>query len=411
MNHHLEMTRETQPETDGLLGLAKLMPLAFRGVSLAPLAERMMKRARENENDANAWMDLSTILMLQGIPDVALVVQAQALQIRRTYELMPERGTALRLLALMTPGDLMTNSPLAFLVENSDIALTVLYVLPGEPVPTELPDHDVLYVAIAQFERTNDILLQLEAGASAWSKPLLNRPGRIAQTCRSRAFRALEGSPGVCMMPTVRASRIFLRSLAAGDVALESVLPDGAFPLIIRPVDSHAGKGLDKVDCREDIAAYLEAMPEDEFFVSRFVDYRSPDGLYRKYRVVLIDGQPYAAHMGVSERWMIHYLNAGMTDDAAKRADEERFMRTFDAEFAPRHAAALRAIHERIQLNYLVIDCAETRDGELLVFEIDPGAVVHSMDPVDQFPYKPEHMDKIYAAFRAMLMRASASAS
>jgi aromatic-L-amino-acid decarboxylase len=31
--------------------------------------------------------------------------------------------------------------------------------------------------------------------------------------------------------------------------------------------------------------------------------------------------------------------------------------------------------------------------------------------PDDQFPYKPEHMDKIYAAFRAMLLRAAASAS
>ena len=411
MNPHIDLIHKSQPEAEALLGLARLMPLAFRGVSLEPIAERMMKRAREDETDANAWMDLSTILMLQGIPDVALVVQAQALQIRRTYELMPERRPVLRLLALMTPGDLMTNSPLAFLVERSDIALTILYVLPGEPVPTELPEHDVLYVAIAQFERTNDILLQLEACASAWTKPLLNRPERIARTCRSRAFQALEGSSGLCMMSTVRASRVGLQSLATGEVSLESVLPGGDFPLIVRPIESHAGNGLDKVDCLEDIATYLEAMPEDEFFISRFVDYRSPDGLYRKFRVVLIDGQPYAAHMGVSEHWMIHYLNAGMTDSPAKRADEERFMRTFNAEFAPRHAAALRAIHERIQLNYLVIDCAETREGELLVFEIDPGAVVHSMDPVDQFPYKPEHMDKIYTAFRAMLLRASASAS
>ena len=158
-------------------------------------------------------MDLSTILMLQGIPDVALVVQAQALQIRRTYELMPELRPALRLLALMTPGDLMTNSPLAFLVEHSDIALTILYVLPGEPVPTDLPEHDVLYIAIAQFERTNHILLQLQAAASAWTTPLLNRPERIARTCRSRAFQALEGSPGLSMMSTARASRVALQSL------------------------------------------------------------------------------------------------------------------------------------------------------------------------------------------------------
>ncbi len=400
-----------EPRPDALLGLARLMPLAFRGLSLAPQAEQMMQRARDNEHDANAWMDLSTILMLQGIPDLALVVQAEALRIRRTYELMPCRRPVVRLLALMAPGDLMTNTPLAFLVEGSDIALTIQYVLPGEPVPTELPEHDVLYVAISQSERTNEILMQLDARAGTWKKPVLNRPALIAQTCRSRAFHAVDGSPGLCMTSTARTSRAGLQSLVAGEVSLEAVLPGGVFPLIIRPIDSHAGNGLDKVDCLGDIAKYLDAMPEEQYFISRFVDYRSPDGLYRKYRVVLIDGRPYAAHMGVSEHWMIHYLNAGMTDSVAKRADEERFMRTFESEFALRHAAALRSIHERLQLDYLVIDCAETRDGQLLVFEMDPGAVVHSMDPVDQFPYKPEHMDKIYAAFRTLLLRASASAS
>jgi glutathione synthase/RimK-type ligase-like ATP-grasp enzyme len=410
MNSLSPQTRATAPTSDALLGLARLMPIAFQGMSLAPLAEQMMQRAKDNEHDANAWMDLSTILMLQGIPDVALVVQAQALQIRRTYELMPDRQPAIRLLALMTAGDLMTNSPLAFLVEHSDIALTTRYVLPGETIPTELPEHDVLFVAISQFERTDAILHQLDAGTSAWKKPVLNRPAAIARTCRSRAFRALEGSPGLRMMSTVRTTRAQLASLAASDVSLEAVLPGGVFPLIVRPVDSHAGHGLDKVDGPQDIAAYLEAMPDEHYFISRFVDYRSADGLYRKYRIALIDGRPYAAHMGISEHWMIHYLNAGMTESAAKRADEKHFMDTFDVEFAPRHAAALQAIHERLELDYLVIDCAETRDGELLAFEMDPSAVVHSMDPVDQFPYKAEHMEKIYAAFRAMLLRASASA-
>ena len=53
--------------------------------------------------------------------------------------------------------------------------------------------------------------------------------------------------------------------------------------------------------------------------------------------------------MGVSQHWMIHYLNAGMYEDAAKRAEEAHFMDAFDA-FAERHAAAFEAIHARIGL-------------------------------------------------------------
>jgi len=51
------------------------------------------------------------------------------------------------------------------------------------------------------------------------------------------------------------------------------------------------------------------------------------------------------------------------------------------------------------------MDCAETQDGRLLIFEIDSGAVVHSMDPVDIFPYKVPQMERVFAAFRQMLER------
>jgi hypothetical protein len=121
---------------------------------------------------------------------------------------------------------------------------------------------------------------------------------------------------------------------------------------------------------------------------------------------VLIEGKPYAAHMGISTHWMIHYVNAGMADSADKRAEEARFMAEFDSTFAQRHAIALQAIHREMQLDYLVIDCAETHDGELLLFEVDNSAVVHTMDPVEIFPYKRPQMRKVFDAFRAMLVRA-----
>ncbi len=34
--------------------------------------------------------------------------------------------------------------------------------------------------------------------------------------------------------------------------------------------------------------------------------------------------------------------------------------------------------------------------------------VVHAMDPVDLYPYKPPAMRKLFAAFRAMLLQAAA---
>jgi glutathione synthase/RimK-type ligase-like ATP-grasp enzyme len=396
------------PTTPGpaLAGLSCLMTRAFQGIDLAPLAAELIERAGADPADADALMDLSTILQLRGIHDLGVTTQAHALQTRRLFELQGRRGSGLRLLAIMAPGDLMTNTPLEFLIEDSDIALRMLYLLPGEPIPRELPAHDVVFIAVSQSDRTRALLEQLAAAAPTWGSPVVNRPERITNTSRTRAYELLKGIAGVFMPPTARASRAELEQIAAAARPLVDVLGGAAFPLIVRPVDSHAGHGLAKVDGAADIEAYLRATAGDEFFISRFIDYRGEDGLFRKYRIVLIDGVAYAGHMGVSEHWMIHYLNAGMAHSAAKRAEEEAFMQGFETRFGRRHGDALRLVAERFGLDYLVLDCGETRDGELLLFEVCTGAVVHAMDPVDIFPYKRPHMTKVFTAFRALLARA-----
>lgn len=80
-------------------------------------------------------------------------------------------------------------------------------------------------------------------------------------------------------------------------------------------------------------------------------------------------------------------------------------MHDFETDFARRHAQALSRVHARLGLDYAVMDCAETAEGDLFVFEVDSGAVVHSMDPVDLFPYKVPAMNKVFEAFQAMLKR------
>ena len=151
------------------------------------------------------------------------------------------------------------------------------------------------------------------------------------------------------------------------------------------------------------LGQYLIEQKGEEFFLSRFVDYASEDGLFRKYRVVFVDGQPYACHMAIADRWDIWYLNAGMSDSASKRLEEATFMHTFDIGFARRHRSALAELSERIGLDYFMIDCAENKPGDLLIFEADNTAVVHNMDSPELFPYKPPQMHKIFEAFAAML--------
>ena len=375
-----------------LIGQATLMSLAFAGVDLAPIGRQL--RARAESGDANAWMDLSCLLQLVGQAALGLAAQGQALSLNSLYHLPAPAGTAgIKLLALMAPGDLMTNAPLDFLLEDSDIALDMLYVGADLPFPPSLPDHDVMFVAVGESAGTHELLRALEPVVADWPRPVLNRPQMIAASARDRVCRTLAAVPGLLLPDTLRLGRAALVANAA----------DLAFPLIVRPLDSHAGKGLAKLEAMADLGDYLVATAAEDFFVSPFVDYRGVGGRFRKYRVVLIDARPYAVHMAISAHWMVHYLNADMNGDAAKRAEEADFMENFDSGFARRHAQALAAIAERLGLDYLVVDCAEMGDGRLLVFEVDTGAVVHLMDPPDLFPYKPPQMRKVFAAFRQML--------
>ncbi len=175
------------------------------------------------------------------------------------------------------------------------------------------------------------------------------------------------------------------------------------YPIIVRPLDSHAGHGLVKIESDVELRDYIAQSDAADFYIAPFIDYRSADGRFRKYRIVFIAGRPYVAHLGISDHWMVHYLNAGMHESAEKRAEEARCMDHFDDDFGSRHRAALALVASRIGLEYFAIDCAETRDGRLLLFEAGTGMIVHSMDSAELFPYKQRQMRKIFSAFLAML--------
>ncbi|SEB20386.1 RimK family alpha-L-glutamate ligase [Variovorax sp. YR216] len=392
-----------------LMSLRDLMQAAHLNQDLRPLGAALVAHVQAQPDDAYALMDLSLVLQLIGDRALAMTVQAEALQAQRLYRVIaPREGNVrLRVLAIAVSGDLMSNTPLECLLHDSDIALEVLYVTPEQPLPESVPEHDVLFIAVGESDRTQPVLEHLREFAAIWPRPVLNLPERVQRLSRDAAASTLAGLPGVCMPPTSRVDRQVLNDIAQGRRGLGAVLPDGHFPIIVRPLGSHAGKGLEKIDDAAALADYLTGSAAPAFYVSRFIDYRGADGQFRKYRIVLIEGRPYICHVGISSHWMIHYLNAGMTENAAKREEEAAIMRDFDKGFALRHRRALALIQERMDLDYLGLDCAEMPTGELLVFEADTAMVVHDIDPIDVFPYKQAPMRKVFDAFRALLIHAS----
>ncbi len=394
------------------IGFAQLTQMAFDGVDLSPLWQSLMEKVDAGTASAGDGIDLSLLTQLLGDKPNGLAIQDEVLAQHRLFrspcEVQPPR---LRVLALAAAIDMGGNTPIDFLLEHSGMELTTLYVVPGTGLPSPLPEHDVAIVIASDSEECRAALAEIDALAARWPRPLLNPPCRIGNLDRDKLYRLLRDIEGIDIPATTAVSRVRLADVASANTSLASVAEGTEFPVIVRPRGSHAGVGLARLDDADALAAYLALRTEPEFFIARFVDYSSADGLFRKYRIVFVDGRVFACHMAISEQWKIWYLNAGMSFSESKRLEEAAFMTTFDGGFAARHRRALEGMAERVGLDYWTADCAETKSGELLIFEADNTAVVHNMDSPELFPYKPPQMRAIFAAFAAMLtQRARAQA-
>jgi hypothetical protein len=389
---------------DGLiLGLAPLMKQAFDGVNLAPLANQWIESIRHSRN-ANTLLDLSIVLELLRNREMGLAIRSDALRLAQHFRISsPAAEAALKLLVLKVPGDLSSNTPIECMLGDSGIAVEILYVGPGLPLPSWPPSHDLLFVAIAESQENRPVLEYLHHRLASWPRPCLNVPREILKLERDTACNFLSSIPGVLIPRTARVDRATLQSLAHAELQVEEVPPGGKFPLTIRPVDSHAGRGFIKANSPADLLDYLDNRPDAEFFLSQFIDYSSTDGLFRKYRIVILHGRPFLCHMGISNHWMVHYPYPEMIANPTRREEEERAMDSFDEDFARRHQRAFAAILKKIQLDYIGFDCAESPEGDLVIFEVASAMLVHDMDDRELFPYKKKQMRKVFEAFRTML--------
>jgi glutathione synthase/RimK-type ligase-like ATP-grasp enzyme len=380
------------------IGLASLARVAADPNGVKYVWDSLIVQLTDAPDDVGASLTLSTLLQLTGNRDKGLELQASAIAAQRSYKSTHGAGDGLRILAFMTAGDFMANTPLDFLLEGSDAELISVYIDGPPPPASELPDHDVAFLAIGQSETNDRLLARLGHAFDRWpTKVINNRPDRIAALTRDGVAASFAGHPTILAPATRRVARDSLANL-----------PEGVtFPIIVRPAGSHAGHGLEQATDAAGLTEYLGRHDDAEFYVSPFIDYSGPDGQFRKLRVVFIDGEAFVSHMAVSPRWMVHYLNADMETNAANRAEEAEMMATFDTGFAVRHAAAFRTLIDTFQLDYFGIDCAETADGRLLLFEADVAMIVHAMDPPELYPYKKPAMAKLFSAFMAFMAAAA----
>ena len=302
-------------------------------------------------------MDLSVIDQLNGNLVIGLERQAMALRQQRVFHsTCCGANPRLRVLAFVAAADIGSNTPLEFLLEGSDIALTMAYTLPGRALPRDLPDHDLAFVAIAATPSNRRLLAELEERLACWPAPVVNLPERVSMLEPDDLAFHLHG--------VRRPAHAGVRAHATHELAA-GLGPRGealTFPIIVKP-GTDAVWEAEKIDAQDALDSLFARRRDIVFRVAPFIDCRGADGLYRKIRVSSSIAEPYACHLAVSDGWNASHIDARMEADALRRFEEERFFTTFDTDFAARHASTFAALVERVGLTYFGVDCAETACG------------------------------------------------
>ena len=218
------------------------------------------------------------------------------------------------------------------------------------------------------------------AGAVALEvpRPWFNHPDRIAATTRDRVSETLQGIPGISAPRVIRCKPDRIEDIQS------AIRENGIdYPVLVRAVGSHRGRTLARIDRPDDARAFMAGLATGaELYICPFVDFSGVDGLYRKYRVVMIGGRPFLNSLVTSADWNVHAFSRIWND--ATIAEEQAALDGFASGLGARFAPQLQEIHRRLGLDYFGMDFAMTPDGSMLIFEAN--AVMDVLGPATLEP-------------------------
>ncbi len=264
------------------------------------------------------------------------------------------------------------------------------------------PPFDLVFNTIGDPDLAQASAAAVDRFLSQCGKPVLNAPDRVAPTRRDRLADLLGGIENLVAPQAARISSAQAADLerAADEVGLTT-------PLLVRPTGSHGGRGLSRADDAEALRALAGAFGQEDVYLTRYHDYRSNDGLYRKGRMIFVDRRPYPYHWAVSDHWLVHYESAGMGSDPERQTEERRFLQAPESVIGSMALEAIAAVGERLDLDYAGLDFSVLPDGRLLVFEANATMLVHPEPGDSVLAYKNPAVQAIIQAFQNKLTAAA----
>jgi tetratricopeptide (TPR) repeat protein len=363
-------------------------------------AEKHFKIALDlNSELTGAHQGLASVLHRLGKEDESLYHRERGFA-KQPLSTLAYRGGGKPVQLLILASALEGNIPWRLLIDRDVFQTTVIAVeyFDGQ---LPLPSHQLIFNAIGDADLCQNGLEIANRLIKASPSAVINRPEAVLQTGRLMNAKRLINLAGVIAPRMALVSKKDIISGHALDLLAQNEI---AFPLLLRAPSFHGGNYFVCVENQNALNSAFEELPGENLLVIEFLDCRSEDNLFRKYRIMAINGAFYPIHLAISPQWKVHYFSSDMADNEEYRNEENAFLNNFSSFLGPSAISALEKICQKIGLDYCGIDFGMDKKGNILLYEANSTMVIAPPTNESRWDYKRTAINQALAAAKRMFI-------
>lgn len=213
--------------------------------------------------------------------------------------------------------------------------------------------------------------------------PFFNIPSHVVRTGRDQIYQLLDGIEKLQVPKTVKIQ-------PKSSQEIHNIIKEEGFeyPVIFRQAGDHGGISTIRVDDTSE-QFYSFSLDGRDYYLTQYVEYQE-DGMYRKYRLMVVDGKVYLRHIKISEDWQVHHRSQIEHPETLQKKYKKEFLNTIK----PAIQSTISQIYDRLGLDYFGIDCFIDKEMSILVFEVNASMGVFVQPKGDVFSSQVEKIRK-----------------